>query len=222
MKNLFPNLFKGLSLIAIAFVASAARADIVFDDFGTGSGALAGGSNTGPQVISPNGFTRVTQTGGASPANINGSIGGGTANFNMNAANAFFRMDYSGFGLRDLHSITKVLRFTIQATAGIVYKLSYITNGPNGNLVVSENHTGSGVAEVHGFNFGPFNGAKASNVTKLTLRVTRDSGGAAPSNVILSGNLTAVPELGSMTLLGLTGVAGYFVNRRRKAKLETV
>lgn len=216
------NLFKGLALIAIVFAASSVRADIVFDDFATGSGALAGTSSSGLQVVTPNGYKRVTSTGGTSAANINGSIAGGTANFNMNAANGFFRMDYSGFGLQNLHSITKVLRFTIQATAGIVYKLTYITNGPNGNLVVGENYTGSGAAEVHGFNFGPFNGAKASNVTALTLRVTRDTGGVATSSVILSGNLTAVPELGSMTLLGLTGVAGYFVNRRRKSKLETV
>jgi hypothetical protein len=207
-----------LLVFAVALCGSSAvRADIVFDDFATASGALAGTSSVGPQVISPSGYNRSTSTGGG-PL-VNGSIGGGTANFNVDGANTFFRMDYSNFGTLNLHAINKVLRYTITATAGKFFDITYILNGPNGNLIASETYTGTGAAELHGFNFGPLNGLLASTVTSLTVRVTRtinNPGQAGAANVVLSGNMTAVPELGSMTLLGATGLAGYLVNRRRR------
>ena len=232
MQNI-PNFFERLKIMKKLFIASlaflvsgaAARAEFVIDDFQDSRTVIAGvladsggdvvgdglsrtvtataGSVAGTVVSIGGGAITVSATSGGTPSNVTLSYSSATA-FSIHDAfiNNVLQMNFFN------NSLTSAADWLLTVTAS---STAFDGTDPGGPVSQTFSPT-PGTTYLNGGDFG--NGLVASNVN--TLSFSFDYTGAVDAAFTGSGGIVAVPEPASIALLGLTGLGGIVVLRRRK------
>lgn len=201
-----------LALAALLCAMPATQAEFVIDDFSGPGAADTGSANTMR--------TSATLVGAgflfpAGPASITGVAAGAGDGFDLVYAIGPAAPNPTGFGYFSSLALTDLV-------AVGDWEVSFtISNGigPDGDSVAPTFiATGSSIAVV---DLVPSTHTSNLNgLSELTLRfrnLTEDAG----SRVLTIGNIAAVPEPTSIALLGLTGLGGVVVVRRRRKAEKT-
>lgn len=201
-----------LVLLAACCTSAAVQAELVIDDFTipTLNGALDDGiAGTRSVVATGSAVMTVDGVGGATFSG--GLLGGSRIDINY-VFNTPFNMDAVGGGNRTL------LIDLFDTVTGNWSVQAFFTNS-----VALQSNTGPiafSTPGAHGFNYDLLPVAIATDVKEIKLRLIRLSDGATITSS--GGIVAAVPEPTSLALLGMTGLGGWFVARRRGKKTETV
>lgn len=203
----------GLLLAALAIAMPTAKAEFVFDDF-VGPGA----SDTGNADIT----RTVTDTGSIFV------VGGGTANivgFTPGAGSfTVLSYDASPAVATGILGFDRWLQFADLDVAGDwTLDIGYTGDGIGGGGVASGPSSLSPIALTSADNgnflvdlsqvYSPDN---LNNLTNLMLTFTADGAAASGPTQISFSQIAGVPEPTSIALLGLTGLGGIVVARRRR------
>ena len=214
---------RGFAIFAVLCSAPTAFGAIIIDSFATtptitiGGGAVAITGGTRATTVSSGQVTVSDNT----PAPVTFHFGSG------NPHKRWFQFDY-----------TFTSPVNLSAPGNNVIRFNYLTNNPTNltNYTVDFTATPSLVtpsilsaslsktvgATASFATSGFTNQSNLSSISALTIRVTANAtGSAANSTFTFQSGITAVPEPATMTLLGLTGIAGVIAHRRRrKAQLS--
>jgi hypothetical protein len=223
------TILRGLAVIATLAAMPAVRAEFVVDDFAlklsqnTFSSVTATVSST---VYPFSGVERVearqaqTVTGSDTTFNSDNSIVfGSSASFNPNGR--FGELRYKFATPKDLNSINKFLSFGYSTTALANvqrFTVQVFATSAFGSVATQVVNVAKNTSGTLQFNMSTLNnGLVQSNVTDLTIRVAVVAGGNAPnSKFVFSNKIVAAPELGTLSLLGLSAIGGVIVHRRKK------
>jgi len=216
-----------LASAAFLFPAATAKADFVLDDFAIAQNVnTLGGSGT---VTTAPGVDRTITTPGLPADFTTISTGGGNFSATGTDVGSTFTMTYDFATPYDLHSTGSgipnnplVLDLFASVTGAweLVATYTSATAGASASFAPIA-ITAPGAIGLDGRLLG--NGLLASTVDSISLVFTAtavDGGSTVATLENTSASIAAVPEPGSIALLGLTGICGTVIVRRRKAKKE--
>lgn len=214
---------RGFAIFAVLCSAPAAFGSLVIDNFNTFFVAQGASTTSAAQVLTnnpapSNTFQRKVATG----ASVTALAGTSTVNFG-NGANRTSAVTYDLQAINNF-SPSDVLEFTYTGNSNTAnnYRIEIIRLATfDGTL----NAIGTSVFNQPGLPNGPNTVSVPVGVTTLAsfrylqVRVsksTADNNSANQNFTFQNLTMTAVPEPATMTLLGLTGIAGVIAHRRRR------
>lgn len=216
-----------LTSIAVLISCAAANAEIVIDNFNPGGGTLNGFSPNpvpAPAVYSLNddvGGTRTTTVGAGSRA----TFGTNAFLFESQVAGTTMNLTYALSSSVNLFGPGKFLMIDLFRTVQREFDLDVTLTSSTAaasyvvpTIVFNNNPT-------HGFRLDA-NGAGAaiaSTVDGISITLTKGTFGGYTlmGTPLPDAKIAAVPEPASLMLLGMTGLGGWFVARRRNKKAQT-
>ena len=212
---------RGFAVFAVLCSAPAAFGSIIIDSFAITPAITIGGV---PATIA--GGTRATTVSVANVTVADNTPSPVTFNFGTggNPNGRWFQFDYTFDSLVNLStSGTNVITFNY-----LTNNLANLTNYtilftaipdpvmPSSVLTANLSKTTT-LATASFATSGFTNQSNLSSIRSLSIRVTANSTGAANSATFsFQSGISAVPEPATMTLLGLTGIAGVIAHRRRR------
>ena len=205
-----------LVLLAACFASVAVQAELVIDDFtlpsaGYGEAVPLDDDIAGTRTVTRTNSAEMTVDGVGGAVLTGGFLGGSRIDIHY-FFNTAFNMDAVGGGNRTL------LIDLFDTVTGNWSLNAIFTNSANAQA--SLNPVAVSTPGARSFDYALLPTAFATDVKQLTIRLVRNTDGAV---ITSSGGLVAaVPEPTSLALLGITGLGGWFVARRRGKKSETV
>jgi len=202
-----------LALAALLCAMPATQAEFVIDDFSGPGAADTGSANTmrtGAVAVGPGSLLFPI-----GPASVTGVAGGAGGGFDLTYAIGAGAPNPTGFGYFSSLALSDLVvvgdwevTFTISngvGPDGDSKTPTFLANGTTLGLVdlVPSTHT-----------------SNLNGLSDLTLRF-RNLTDSSGSRVLTIGNIAAVPEPTSIALLGLTGLGGVVVVRRRRKAEKT-
>lgn len=200
----------GFFLMLVA-AGGTVSADMIIDNFAPSTSLAA------TPLDDQRAGTRTITTSGSGTATI---LLDGTGGITM-SGNSNFRIDFqydfsSPFNMYDpTNRFATITADLIDTVTGTWFMQAFITNSSNVEAGFTTAHTVT-TPGVRAWDRTQIATIFATDVKKLRVRLTPQTTGAT----ITSSNsrLLTTPEPASMTLLGMTGVAGWFISRRRSKK----
>ena len=213
-----------ITTLAFLVTGVVARAEFVIDDFQVGRTVIAGLTSPGVDVVG-SGLTRtVTATAGSLAGSVVAIGSGGiTVTASGVAAPSNVTLSYasaSSFSIHDafINNVLQMNFFNSSLTSAADWLLTVTASStafdgtdPGGPVSLTF-APAAGTTYLNGVDFG--NGLIASNVNNLSFSF--DYTGSVDAAFSGTGGIVAVPEPASIALLGLTGLGGVIVVRRRK------
>lgn len=222
-----------LTCTALLLCVATAEASVVIDDFSTPSQTIVAGSLV--DSLTATGGIDIASTRTVSAIGASSTVYGG-GNFSLSTfgsgAGVSFLYEFSGGTIDFTDPTSNVFAANIFGAIGNVINGTYTTSvelfeGGTGGTVATASKTfsapggiGGSAPNITGFS-GPATGIDMVDAVRITVLTST----ATPSvfNTGAAGaSFAAAPEPASIFLLGLTGLGGFVIHRRRRAAEQTV
>ena len=205
----------GMLLAAVLALTPQAFSEVVIDTYNSGAGSETAAIRTVDTAFNTANNTAVSFSVGTMQV----------AASTLPVANRFARVSYAwGGGDEPFLGLDRFLAFDVVSAVGDwVVTMTYDGlggTGADGVVVGTINNLDSGIVSFDlatGGNTGHLNGLQ-----NLQLQFESTTAGSLGNRVLTLNSLAAVPEPSSIALLGLTGLGGVVVARRRKRVQEIV